>query len=250
MSHLTLEALARLVDEPATSEEEKHLQKCQGCRDELEALREQGQDMAALPRLLPAPDIWPSLREQLRAEGLMEGGAARKPRIRPAWRAAAAVVLFMGGGLSGYLLRGLDADTGVATVATTDASAAPVAPAAPAANAISEGTATTEAAAATASDAATPAIAAGESAVPGEGSVPLPAAGDQFQLALDQFMANTPAAEDPAARLATLNNILLITAEALNEAPTDPVINGYYRTAVAQRDAILQQIEASRDPGF
>lgn len=51
-------------------------------------------------------------------------------------------------------------------------------------------------------------------------------------------------APDPVSRLAALEGIVLTTRAALNEAPADPVINGYHLTALEQRDAILRQIEA------
>jgi hypothetical protein len=47
---------------------------------------------------------------------------------------------------------------------------------------------------------------------------------------------------DPIARLAALQSIILTTQAALNETPTDPVINGYHLTALAQRDATLRQV--------
>jgi hypothetical protein len=52
-------------------------------------------------------------------------------------------------------------------------------------------------------------------------------------------------AGDPVARLATLQSIILTTQAALNETPTDPVINGYHLTALAQRDATLRQVAAA-----
>jgi hypothetical protein len=52
-------------------------------------------------------------------------------------------------------------------------------------------------------------------------------------------------AGDPVARLAALQNIILTTQAALSETPTDPVINGYHLTALAQRDATLRQVAAA-----
>lgn len=57
-----------------------------------------------------------------------------------------------------------------------------------------------------------------------------------------QLGGNLPAA-DPVSRLAALEGIVLTTRAALNEAPADPVINGYHLTALEQRDAILRQLE-------
>lgn len=51
-------------------------------------------------------------------------------------------------------------------------------------------------------------------------------------------------APDPLSRLAALEGIVLTTRAALNEAPADPVINGYHLTALEQRDALLRRIGA------
>jgi hypothetical protein len=61
--------------------------------------------------------------------------------------------------------------------------------------------------------------------------------------AYSEMGGNLPAA-DPVSRLAALEGIVLTTRAALNEAPADPVINGYHMTALEQRDAILRQIQA------
>ena len=56
----------------------------------------------------------------------------------------------------------------------------------------------------------------------------------------------------PAVRLATLDGIVVTTAAALERAPADPVINGYYLAARAQRDALLRTVSSSpaRDPWY
>ncbi len=61
--------------------------------------------------------------------------------------------------------------------------------------------------------------------------------------AYSEVGGNLPA-PDPVSRLAALEGIVLTTRAALNEAPADPVINGYHLTALEQRDAILRQIES------
>lgn len=66
-----------------------------------------------------------------------------------------------------------------------------------------------------------------------------------------QHAGATPDADDPFARLVALESIVLMTREALDRAPADPIINGYHMTAVAQREATLRQIAAtSRSPWF
>ncbi|MGH7465191.1 MAG: hypothetical protein ACREK1_08440, partial [Longimicrobiales bacterium] len=65
--------------------------------------------------------------------------------------------------------------------------------------------------------------------------------------ALTRFaeLATQSGAGDPVARLAALQSITLTTQAALNEAPTDPVINGYHLTALAQRDATARLVAAA-----
>ena len=54
--------------------------------------------------------------------------------------------------------------------------------------------------------------------------------------------------ESPAAmrtRLAALDRTRQVLNQALNEAPYDPVINGYYLSTVGQRDATLRMINTA-----
>jgi hypothetical protein len=219
MSHMTLEALARLVDEAPDDAERAHLETCAGCRAELRELLEQREALAALPDLAPGPDQWPALRAQLKREGLIR---RRGLPMEAAGRTAAAILLFLAGGAAGYAVRG----PASAPAAMPD----PVV-------AAGEGTAGTAGTAAPSAD------------DPGRD---VEAAGEIFMAALDRYMASTGAPPaDPATRLAALDNIVLTTAEALNEAPTDPIISGYHLSALAQRDAVLRQLTAgSRDPVF
>lgn len=229
MSHLKLEELARLVDEAPEVDEQAHLGECDVCRGELEALTEQRLALGALPDLAPPPDAWPALRSRLRQEGLVRPeGAWRGRRVlaMPLARAAAAAFLFLAGGAAGYAARDVSAP------------AAPAAPAAPMA-------------AGPVATAADPelAVPAGQDA---NATRDVEAASELFMDALDRYMASTGASPgDPAARLAALDNIVLTTAEALHEAPADPVINGYHLSALAQRDAVLRQLAVrAGDPVF
>ena len=233
MPHLTLEALARLVDEAPTTTEREHLAECRACREELEALREQTDTLGALPKMAPPPDLWPELRTRLRDEGLVRRGKTRA-RISPALtRLAAGLALFLAGGAAGFAARGPVAEPTGQAVATAPApeQADPTA---------------------TDADAQRPGTLALD-AGPGIGDVGAEVERTQeaFAAALDRYMmANSTEAPDPAARLAALDNIVLTTAEALNESPADPVINSYHLTAVAQRNELLRQIAASGDPVF
>jgi hypothetical protein len=51
---------------------------------------------------------------------------------------------------------------------------------------------------------------------------------------------------NPVARIAALESIAAITRSALEEAPADPIINGYHLTALAQKEATLRQIAATK----
>jgi hypothetical protein len=221
MRHLTLEALARLVDEAPEPKEQEHLAACESCQDELDALQRQTEALGALPKLAPGPDAWPELRRQLRAEKLIR---ARRPWLAPTLRAAAALALFIAGGAAGYALRGpAPAASEPAPVAQAPAPSIP--PSRPVADAATNATATP--------------VDLGEEVERTE---------QMFADALDRFMrVNSTRPPDPAARLAALDNIVMTTAEALNESPADPVINSYHLTAVAQRDELLRQLAASTD---
>jgi hypothetical protein len=101
MSHLTHETLARLVDEAPTAAEAAHLGACAECRVVLDAMQEDVHALSMLPDIEPAPDAWPALEQRLDAEGLIR----RRPLFSPArlsW-AAAAVVVFMAGGVAGRM---------------------------------------------------------------------------------------------------------------------------------------------------
>lgn len=217
MPHLTLEALARLVDEAPDSEEKRHLERCEQCSEELRALQEQTEALSALPRMVPPPDAWPALRARLAEEGLIAG--ARRRDWSPALtRVAAALALFLTGSAAGYVARGP-----VEAPPTPE----PIAAADPA-----------------------PAMDPDPAAVdPGpvrQADLEVAEAQERFAVALDRYMMeNSTEAPDPATRLAALDNIVLTTAEALNESPADPVINSYHLTAVAQRNELLRQIAAA-----
>jgi hypothetical protein len=43
-------------------------------------------------------------------------------------------------------------------------------------------------------------------------------------------------------RLAALDRTRQVLGAALNDAPSDPVINGYYLTTLGQREATLRQL--------
>lgn len=105
MEHLTTDTLARLVDDEPQPQERAHLEGCEACADELSALRDQTEALSMLPEIMPPMGDWEVLEARLRSDGLVRDpaplsklGLARTPAWMPA---AAAVVLFLGGGAAG-----------------------------------------------------------------------------------------------------------------------------------------------------
>lgn len=152
------------------------------------------------------PDLEPPahLAARLRAVMALEGlRLSSRHRVRSSLRIAASIALFVAGGLAGYLGRGV-----VAAEAPASADRSPP-------TTLTEAAQRVEEAEARYTDALAAYARLG-------GSIP---------------------AADPVSRLAALEGIVLMTGAALDEAPADPVINGYHLTALEQRDAILRQLE-------
>lgn len=209
MSHLSLEALARLIDEPASPEEAEHLTACPACRHELDAMREEIAALAELPDLLPPPDSgWQKLEERLIEDGLI--ATQTRPRNRGAThrllRLAAGLALFLAGGVSGIAVQSRIAESGGPGTGTAAIAAEP-----------------------------------GSLA---EAAESLRAAEQAYLTAIAHYteLADKEPTSDPIARLAALEDIVMTTRAALASAPADPVINGYHLTALAQREATVKQI--------
>lgn len=112
--HLTLEELARLVDEDPSSRETLHLDGCADCRAELGWMEAQRGALALLPALRPPSDSWTELRDRLASEGLLSGVPVASPRRvggRMTQIAASLVLLLLGVGV-GALLPGAAPDPG------------------------------------------------------------------------------------------------------------------------------------------
>ena len=210
MRHLSLEELARLVDEAPDEREQAHLDACPLCTEELAGLCEQTLALGAL-ETPPTPAAVTGRVLEAIPSAL---GAGRDGRwfLTPALgRIAAAVVLFAGGAALGTL--------GIAPVMARSAPAAD-----PAGAPVS---ATVDDAAAT-----------------------LAVAEEEYLRALSNYADASGEGNgfDPVSRLAALEGIVLTTRAALREAPADPVINNYHLTAVGQRDALLRRIERLSTP--
>lgn len=177
----------------------------------LAACAECAAELAALREqvhtLATLPDMAPPARLEQAVQAALEGEGLRLARAngrRRAIRIAASVALFAAGGLAGFLGRGF--------------ASAPVPPPV--------------------------AVAPPPPADAAEAATRLQTAEVAYATALGDYARLTDGlpAPDPVNRLAALEGIVLTTRAALNEAPADPVINGYHLTALEQRDAILREI--------
>jgi hypothetical protein len=226
MPHLNPEDLARLVDESPTPAEAGHLGTCAACTESLAELRRQTAALAALPPLEAPAGEWKAIEARLNAEGLVRRPAARSPLlgggVRATWATAAALAAFLRGGAGGFALRGPAEGAIAGNVPRVTTEPPP--------------------------DLATPV-----SLEDAEGQVKV--AESRYLAALDQYNelrgpAASSGAEPWAARLAALESIVASTRAALAEAPYDPVINGYYINATAQRNAMFRQVSTEDTEGY
>lgn len=211
MSHLTREALARIVDEPASALESKHLEGCAACTDELAELRRLTAALGELPPLPPRPAAWSALEARLEREGLIRRRRPVRSRRSTVLGVAAACALLLLGGVLGATLQMRLAGPG-----------------------------------------ATPLAENGYTGAAQDPALALQRAEVAYTDALARYTELSEGDDgDPYARLAALEGIVLTTRAALDEAPADPVINGYHLTALAQRDATLRRlVSGTGDPWF
>ncbi|HVX39739.1 MAG TPA: hypothetical protein VHB25_09215 [Gemmatimonadaceae bacterium] len=229
MSHLPTERLAALVDEPPTSAELAHLAGCAECAREREVFQRLVEAAASEPARIGAPlSSWEKLAPALVADGIVEKGnhpvAYRTWASGRSWRlAAAGLLLAAGGAIGGRLSAGAAVFPVPAVQARPDSSSA-------VARLVSD---------------STPHFASIEEARAAQLRSQL-----VYQTAtafLAQRDTAGQATDSPAAirtRLAALDRAHEVMGEALNEAPYDPVINGYYLNTLGQREATIQQLNA------
>jgi len=153
---------------------------------------------------LPDPEPPPELWSRLQTD--LAARPEQPPRIVPLFRVAAAIALFVVGTATGWILRG-----------------SPEPGAAPARRPL----------------ASVPA---------GDPETRLRHAESLYVEAVTDYLEasprSTPATIIPYERMAALRGIALTARAALEQAPDDPVIGGYYRTAVAQQQAVMSRIAA------
>lgn len=216
MEHLTLEALARLVDEAATGTDAEHLERCERCSSELEAMRDQTAALGALADMRPARGAWDTLEARLTSEGLIRrepwfGGSMG---TTPAWmRAAAAVALFLGGA-------GLGATFGGDGVPLPGRSGS----------------------------AATPFQLASNATTADEAAEAVRVAERQFMDAMIRYRQLLEAENggeplgEPGAHYAALEYLAAAAQVAVQQAPADPFLNGLLASTLAEREAARQEV--------
>ncbi len=235
MSHLAAERLAALVDARPTAEEAAHLARCGRCANEL-ATHERVHALVAEDVRRPSPPLtdWGALSTRLRAEGLVAAdgvvpigarGARRWGALHSsALRAAAAVLLVLGGMMAGRATAGAPPIPLAATSADT---------------AVSPGAFLTQVA-----EEAAPVI------VSNTDALALLIRAERDYKAAAAYLAAVDSAPggvvEPAAlrmRLAALDEVGAVTRAALDAAPHDPVINQYYLATLGARAATLRQLD-------
>lgn len=254
MLHLSAERLAALASEEPTALEAAHLARCAACA--MERAAHTGVVQLAAASAHPGEALalpltrWETLASALRSEGIISAGPnaagsrSRRPGAlerhrswRARWmsrstlRAAAAMLLVAGGMMAGRVSAG---ESALPLLASGGGTTRPATP-----NPTGERAATapaTELAQAFAS--------------PAEALAAQRAAELTYQQAsafLAQFDSST-AGDSPESyrvRLAALDRVGRTMREALEDAPFDPVINGYYLATLGQREATLRQLSTS-----
>jgi hypothetical protein len=222
MQHLMIETIARLVDEPATPEEQAHIDACEDCSTQLQAMRADLAALHDLPMIEPPPTEWPEIEARLLEEGLIR--RRRGPRFRgTSLRAAASIAVFALGAASG--------------IAWTRTGSTPIG------SPVRSGRAT----------GAAPTLIAATEPTNREEAIELYRQAEALYLDALTRVAEIDEPQsggDPLARLAALEGIAAITRSALDQAPADPVLNGYHLTALAQKEATLRMIAASKADGW
>lgn len=284
MHHLSLESLARLVDEPAAPEEALHIRDCIACRRELAELRRQTEALATLGRLEPPAEEWIGVRARLLDEGLVRAEVPTHLRLfrHPGARAAAAVAVLLLGAFAAarsWSATRMEGGTPTASSAErqTELAAAVAWPGSRASEpdprpqgrtleSATEQTATNHprlrqpgsegalrfvSATARTGDEAPRRNPRGarEGAAAEDAARELRETEQAYLAALQRYaaLADPASGADPVARLTALEGLISTTREALERAPASPVINGYHLAAVGERDAMLTRIASTSE---
>ncbi|MDT8342506.1 MAG: hypothetical protein RQ751_13425 [Longimicrobiales bacterium] len=217
MEHLSLEALARLVDETPAPAERRHLSECGRCRTELELLQGQTRALGQLPDLVPPRGEWTVLEARLMSEGLLRHERSLLAAT-PGWMKAAAVVLLF---LSGTGLGAVLGAGGPGAVAMRTAPGA-----VPGAGTVVQAS---------------------------DGPASLEEAREAVRLAERRYMdalvryrqlvqddGGAAQGNAPETRLAALEYLVAAGRAAVEQAPADPFLNGFLTSALAERQVTYQ----------
>lgn len=232
MGHLTLEDLARLVDQAPDPSEERHLAECEACREEVRALKAQTEALGALPDLRPPSGDWEALEARLASEGMIRtSGLAGRPKqwFSSGWmQAAAAIVLFLGGTAVGSAMMDRQAPIDLADAGSvTDLELIPV----------SSGQDLRQVSSLS------------------EAQEVLNQAEQAYMVALLQYRQILDAQQgpgafgDPTKRLAGIEAILAASSAALEYAPADPYVNGVLLSGLAEREGIIRNASLASGQG-
>ena len=228
MSHLSPERLAALVDEEPLATEFAHLMACARCAAEREAHRALVA-MAGLERAsigLPLTR-WESISSVLRSEEMVAPPPLKVAVVHQShrgrvWLQAAAALLFVAGGVAmGRYSAGVTPVPGIG---------APVAAAT-----------TVDSTAFRSVDDARVALSQAEARYQGASA---------YLAQNDSASRGSETLSATRTRLAALDRLDRTIREAMNDAPYDPVINGYYLATLGQREATLRQLNTALPVGL
>ncbi len=242
MLHLEAERLAALADDETTAGERSHLAVCAECARELSAyvaLR----DRAYAERESGAPlTNWNKLSAQLSAEGLIRETVSVEGRVRSVravwWMQAAAALLFVAGGVTMGWMGG----RGSASRNSMVVDAGNVAAGSRNVSIVSVG-----------GTSLTDTLARFTSLV--EAQAVLTRAEREYRQAMTYLATNDTTtatfrnSDVYRARLAALDAMAGAARDGVNELPHDPIMNQYYMSTLAAREATLRQLGGTLPAG-
>jgi len=229
MSHLSSERLAAIAAESPDAAELAHLASCDQCARERAAHQRILELASAESAMIAAPlTRWETLAPALAAHGLISPGSAshHAGRLHNGWlQAAAALLLVAGGVAAGRYSAG-------AAIVPLDQTPSPAAPA----------------------------VAMMSDSVPHFSSIEEARAAQNQSQTIYQtataYLAQRDTSNqivgspsDMRRRLAALDQVSQTMGAALEDAPYDPVLNGYYLTTLGQREATLRQLNTALPVG-
>ncbi len=215
MVHLSHEALSELLDGGPAPGAKEHLTGCSVCQGELESMRRLRTGLRELPELEPPPELWTRIEAQLPVAGRAPRSRLRWPTLMALQVAAMAAIFVIGIGLGRVFQPEGPGNEGASplTVASQP-----------------------------------------EATTLSQAMVEVRRLGSQYDAALAnrQRLARRDGTQLPSLseqRLAGLDMLVDASRTALAAEPADPVLNAYLFAALEERDAVLQEIDASEQSG-